>query len=520
MKKHIILALNLILGLQILSAQEADAEYLVLKRQYTIHNNGSMTYNFRKELKLNSQRAFFSIYGESFIVYNSEFQELTINEAYTIRKDGSKVAVPQNAFVEQLPSNCANCGRYNQLREMVVVHTALEKGATIVLDYTIESKQCNLSEKILFAEDAPIRDYSVTVSMPSKWPLYHFLKNGNTNNFSSQKKGSDNVFSWHFTNLEQSTAEYHAPSKYELYPVLYLAAEKTYDNILYQDKTIPESAENFIKSLSGSRQEKLNAIQDYVINGMTLNNVSLPQMYNIYSDAVTVWNSNCGNIYEKTVLFNALLCKAGFNSRICFEYDTLTCGSDTFFLPTNNVACVKISDENGNTDKYYAFRKQTPAHRTYGPVNIEQKYKIAAKGNTVTVEGGNNPKMEELAPNSGFYTLSVAPEHNSLDISPEAFAGKRTKPIVCKKTSEKYHYVIVIPQNVEFAGKALNINRQSNFGRMVMKIEQKGNTLDVTRKLEITTDRIPAAECAAFRKFCNDWNNPVFSKLVFKVKSK
>lgn len=520
MKKHIIFALSLILGFQMASAQEPDAEYLALKRQYIIHDNGSMTYNFRKELKLNSQRAFFSVYGESFIIYNSQFQELKINEAYTIRKDGSKVAVPQNAFVEQLPSNCANCGRYNPMREMVVVHTALEKGATIVLDYTIESKHCNLYEKICFVEDAPVRDYVTSVSMPSKWPLYHCLKNGTPGIFSTSRNGSDNIYTWHFTNLEQATAESNAPSKEELYPVLYLAAEKTYDNILYQDKNVPESAKNFMKSLPDSRNEKFNAIKDYIVNGVTLNNVSLSQTYNTYNDAAGVWNTNCGNIYEKTLLFNALLCNAGFESRIRFEYDTLTCDKDTFYHTTGNVAYVEITDKNGNTSKHYAFSKRVPTTQKSEPVNIERKYKISSNGSKLSAEGDDAPEMHELAPETGYYTLSVAPKHNTLDMRPETFAGKRTKPIVCKKTSEKYHHVITLSQNVEFAGKTLNISRQSGFGKMLIKIERKGNILDVTRKLEITTDRIAPADCAAFRKFCNDWSNSAFSQLTFKVKSK
>ena len=109
-------------------AQQPDAEYKLLSRKYEMKSDGNMVYNFRKELKLNSQRAFFSVYGESFIVYNPEFQTLKINEAYTLRADGSRVDAPKNAFVEQLPSACADCGYYNAFREMVVVHTDLETG--------------------------------------------------------------------------------------------------------------------------------------------------------------------------------------------------------------------------------------------------------------------------------------------------------------------------------------------------------------------------------------------------------
>ena len=131
MKKYIIVLVALVMT-NIAVAQH-DANFNKIKRTYTVNDDGTVDYNYRKELKVISLRSFFSVYGETFIVYNPEFQTLRINESYTVRKDGSRVTTPQNAFVEQLPSNCTNCERYSGMKEMVVVHTALEYGATIVL---------------------------------------------------------------------------------------------------------------------------------------------------------------------------------------------------------------------------------------------------------------------------------------------------------------------------------------------------------------------------------------------------
>ena len=78
-----------------------------------------------------------SLYGETFIVYDPAYQQLKINESYTRQVDGTIVTTPANAFVEVLPSAAANAPAYNGLKEMVVVHTGLELGATIYLDYTV-----------------------------------------------------------------------------------------------------------------------------------------------------------------------------------------------------------------------------------------------------------------------------------------------------------------------------------------------------------------------------------------------
>ena len=101
MKKYIIALVALVMT-NIAVAQQ-DANFNKIRRTYTVNDDGTIEYNYRKELKLISLRSFFSVYGETFIVYNPDFQALRINESYTIRKDGSRVTTPANAFVEQLP---------------------------------------------------------------------------------------------------------------------------------------------------------------------------------------------------------------------------------------------------------------------------------------------------------------------------------------------------------------------------------------------------------------------------------
>ena len=44
--------------------------------------------------------------------------------------DGKKVKAPENAINEILPAFAAGAPAFNSLREMVITHTALERGAT------------------------------------------------------------------------------------------------------------------------------------------------------------------------------------------------------------------------------------------------------------------------------------------------------------------------------------------------------------------------------------------------------
>ena len=177
-KQYICLICLLLIVSPVYSASEAS--FRKLYKTYTLNQDGSMEERVYKELKIYTHAAMNSKYGETFIVYNPEFQELKINESYTIQKDGNKVVTPANAFVEVLPSFAADALAYNHLKEMVVVHTGLELGATIVLDYSIKTKATMCGELDVFTmikELSPIEDFRLTVNVPESKKLNYELLN-------------------------------------------------------------------------------------------------------------------------------------------------------------------------------------------------------------------------------------------------------------------------------------------------------------------------------------------------------
>ncbi len=172
MKKcHYILILAFTCFLPILKAQteNQDAEYIKIVKEYIVHEDGSYDFHYRKELKLLTYFSFQRLYGETFIVYNPEYQKLKINEAYTVMADGKKVVAPENAFNEVLPGFARDVAAYNNLREMVVTHTATEIGSVITLDYTIQTAKGFLPfffgmEEV--GESAPVKDLSIIIRIP------------------------------------------------------------------------------------------------------------------------------------------------------------------------------------------------------------------------------------------------------------------------------------------------------------------------------------------------------------------
>lgn len=185
--------------LAVLPAKAAsEAEFRKLSKTYTLRADGSQEVRVQKELTLFTHAAMNSLYGETFIVYDPDFQKLEIHESYTRQKDGNVIKTPANALVEVLPSAAANAPAYNRLKEMVVVHTGLELGATIVLDYSIVSKAGYLPELDVCCpvkELSPIKEYTFRLNVPAGKAVHYELLNASAKPVITQGSGMK-TFTW------------------------------------------------------------------------------------------------------------------------------------------------------------------------------------------------------------------------------------------------------------------------------------------------------------------------------------
>ena len=185
--------------LAVLPAKAAsEAEFRKLSKTYTLRADGSQEVRVQKELTLFTHAAMNSLYGETFIVYDPNFQKLEIHESYTRQKDGNVIKTPTNALVEVLPSAAANAPAYNRLKEMVVVHTGLELGATIVLDYSIVSKAGYLPELDVCCpvkELSPIKEYTFRLNVPAGKAVHYELLNASAKPAITQGSGMK-TFTW------------------------------------------------------------------------------------------------------------------------------------------------------------------------------------------------------------------------------------------------------------------------------------------------------------------------------------
>lgn len=186
-----------------------EAEFKKIKESWTLQADGTQVYRQSKVLTLYTHTAMNRTYGESFITYDPRYQTLQIHESYTRQKDGNIVKTPANALVEVLPSAAANAPAFNALREMVVVHTGLELGATIYLDYSITTKPgylpgiqiCRLLE-----HSSPVKEYEISITVPRGQHLEYALNNHKAKASVTESEGMKQV-SWTLKNLPALSRE-------------------------------------------------------------------------------------------------------------------------------------------------------------------------------------------------------------------------------------------------------------------------------------------------------------------------
>lgn len=316
-----LLILLVLFSFQKAFAQEGgDAEYLKVIHEYTLNPDGSSAYHEYKEVKLLSHMSFHRLYGETFVVFDPEYQELIINEAYTIMADGKKVVVPDNAFNEVLPRAAAHAAPYNKLREMVITHTGLEVGATIYLDYTLKTKAgfmpAFMGEEII-TDMVPVDEKIVKVRVPVGQALQYKVLNIRTAPEITQEKDMQ-VYTFSFRGLKAYAQEWGVD--HTLSPRMYFSASKDLERAYFPFVGQPafsfQANDDMKKAVTEIQEENGEdilvalAIQKMVVDEMATWNIPLENTGFKCRTPEEVWKSNGGTPLEKTVLLATLLMQA------------------------------------------------------------------------------------------------------------------------------------------------------------------------------------------------------------------
>lgn len=447
------------------SAQQPDAEYNLIRRSYKVNGDGTMDIRIRKEIKLIRNRAItaYADKGETFIEYNPAFENLTVNECYTLLPNGTKVQTPRNAFINQLPSSCVDCGRYNGIREMAIVHTGLEYNCVIVLDYTLHRKSGVLTERFNTQMDCPVKRFEIVHPDGHKQVLTDIPQTMD-DPYMPAKKGFDVEFQ--IGPIPQYTAETSLP-----------AAHKVIEKLKKDDRTAT-----------------IAALRDWVVDAVVLNPIDPARVNYAMTPAAQVFQQNCGTAIDKTGLLAAMLNEAGFKATIVNESISIFGDRPLEVEVTLDGKAYRLAA----TDKrQIASSLPSPEGKGDEPVYIDRKL--------------------EWTPDTlvdGYFRITLPKEKEVFNINPALLPPSRKSDVQVIVAPQFIHYTMELPKNAKLLGGNVEIEYTlPEVGSINIIVKQKGKRLLITRSLNLRKAVITQREYNDFRRIMIDWNS--YRELLF-----
>lgn len=540
----------------------SEAEYKKLAKTWTLNADGSQEFRYDMELTLFTHTAMNGTYGESFIVYNPQYQELKINSSYTKQKDGTIIKTPDNAFVEVLPRNAADAPAYNHLKEMVIVHTGLELGATIYLDYTVTSKPGYLPEVDIFEEllqSSPVKEYTLTIVIPEAKELAYTLTN-NPAKASVKRSGGTCTTSWTLRNLPASS---RAPFVYVkngdvpfLAATTYASEGEALATLLKQfnpsgDPQLTTLAESLTEG-EKKDEDKLEAILEYTTNHIANNGLTLDQTGYRLRPADAVMSTAYGTEVEKANLLAGLLDGAGFKAEPMATYQAyadkglaLKAVDQLFVSCMVNGELYLFSTSSTHRPQTVNFDR-TPLFslQTGKPVAIAvpQDYQIKSdiavrfkdgKVTTSTKESvgkelmpyftTGNSENEQTAPlkvENGYATISLPDAEYGFSHLPYGYLNSQRKEnlLIPRPVNEVYTYTIECPENMELRTPETDKTIRNAAGSLTISVKKNGRTATVTRSLELNKQLYTPAEYKELRQLLTEWSDVNGKTLLFSVR--
>ena len=509
----------------------SEAEYGKLSKAWTLNADGSQEFRHTMELTLFTHTAMNSTYGESFIVYNPRFQSLKIHSAYTRQKDGSIVKTPENGFVEVLPRCAANAPAFNDLKEMVVVHTGLELGATIYLDYSIYTRPGYYQEldiHEIVQQSSPVKEYSMSVTIPANKECTWEVVGSNARAFVKTDEAGNKTGTWRVFNLPAASREPFMTENDDdvahinacTYPsnqsALALIGKRLKSSVDYESKTFGQ----YLTENAKTDEEKVEIILNHVANAM--DHVAIPWQHTGYTirDVDEVLRSAYGTLAEKTQLLNVLLNAAGIPSEVLAIYPADREAN------ANGLSVIKdlvVKATVAGKDQYLSAVSSSPINlhkRGYldRVTKLDGTPITTLKAEPMIVAEKKDVAVSKENAKDGFVVCKLPASHKGVD------SWRMTT--LNSEREKVFELPAMIQQEMIYTVSADGLRLQSStqeqvvsnaFGKVVSTITPKGNKIEVIRRIELNKQQFTPNEYKEVRSLINEWINPNNRVLLFSL---
>lgn len=508
----------------------SEAEFGKLSKAWTLHADGSQEFRCNKELTLFTHTAMNGTYGETFIVYNPDYQELKIHSSYTKQKDGNIVKTPDNGLVEVLPRMAAGAPAFNQLKEMVVIHTGLELGATIYLDYSILTKpgyypELDIHE--IVEESSPVKDYSLSISVPESKPLHYQLYGASVKASETKLNGKKEI-RWNLRNTPAFSHEPFQPQNGNNIPQLTVSTYTSQKEALASlDKKFADSKDyecktfaQFITEQAKNDTDKVSILQKHVVNNLGNSNVTPENTGYTVRDADVVLRSAYGTAYEKTQLLNVLLNAAGVRSEIVAVYPG-TLSAESCGLNAVKSLALKVTVD--GKEQYLSASSLAPSTIT---ARGELDNVCTLTGNPLQIAAIPAEVKEAKAVSINTDKAVAGTVICTLPTPSEGLDGWHMNGLNSRRTemmelpsllNEQITYTVTPAEGLKLQTEATTKTLSKPCGKVTRTITQKGNTIEVIRAIELNKQQFTPAEYGDLRALINEWTNPNSSLLLFST---
>lgn len=512
-------------ALVLAAAPKSEAQFDKLVKTYMLNPDGSQEFRVQKQLTIYTHAAMNSLYGETFIVYDPSYQELKINDSYTRQTDGTIVRTPENAFVEVLPSAAANAPAYNGLKEMVVVHTGLELGATIYLDYTLITKAGALPALDVFEtveELSPIREYVLSVSVPEGTPLHYELLNGKARPSVTSADGMQTV-KWTLRNVKPRprSLEVSVPagSLQAIAANTYASRRDALDVLASQaygpdDEAVKALLESF-NAGPADRRSTIDKVHEYINSRLGNCALTLGQTAYKVRPAADVIGSAYATDAEKTLLANALLRASGYDSEVVLAFPKTSDPASAGLASVINVMAtgyVCVSDD--ATENLAGFLEIVGLDgQKAEAVDNQRKYESHSTLNVVASEG------EELGGGLLSYSLPEAVSGWLKDVYPST-AANTSRPVnllLPYLTDETYVCTLNVGDGVVPVALPESVGISNSVGSVTVDVSRKDGNTVITRQLKITMQLVTPDLYPQYYRLMSEWYSLCTTPLIFSA---
>lgn len=530
MKRYIIIVAALMTALSA-GAQTTDATIKKVKETYTLDADGSISYNYSKVMTYNTHYSFFSLFGETFVVYNPEYQDLTINHCYTIQKDGTRIDAPENAFNKVLPRPVADAPAYNHITEMVITHTGLELGATVYLDYTIHTKPGMMGsldiDRTLSQPGTDIKEYTVNINIPEGKNLDWKLSGSKV-----KPVVNEGSYTWIFRNLPVGAGEAYTAVNGEGLPRLTATTSESLESSLVpftmETRDLCKVPAEIVNGIVDAGQ-KAEAIQKFVVNGLG-NSGLLPEWTGYrFRQCGEVLRTAYGTVLEKALAMARLMRAEGLEAEVVLVFpanavkslktikDYLVRCDGTYYSVTTPQ---KVDPAlRADRDEYYDISgKKIGITAKVMDIRCETTADIFVQDGTIYIKTSEG--IEEPLKTYGGYAVYTIPSGNGVDAwKMNLLHQKRREMCEIPYAIDEVETVQIQTEDIQWEGNPAVQSIDNVAGKVLVSISSDGKTINVNRHIRLNKSLYTPSEYPALRELLLAWDNRNFRKLIFSPAS-